>query len=292
MFVVVLTYVKPLDEIDAALDEHVRFLEHQYAAGVFVASGRRVPRTGGVIVASGCDRAALDAILAQDPFQREGLARYEVIEFVASKMRAGFEAFVEPPRTSTARRTRRIPSAALVVLGAAALLSGPPVHAAPHPTSVSASYFGDSIAHPGLRLGTDFALLAHGGNALLVTGSVGGYDHRGSATGLLAAVELGYRYELGIGLQLEARVGAGYLHTLLDGKPFESTGDGQFRQMSLAGAGAFAPSGTIGFGWDFTGYGRPIAAFLRLTTLFQVPTSGATVMHPVIELGASWSFAR
>lgn len=93
MFVVVLTYVEPLDAIDAALDAHVDFLERQYAAGVFVASGRRVPRTGGVILASGCDRATLDAILAEDPFQREGLARYEVIEFVPGKMRAGFEAF-------------------------------------------------------------------------------------------------------------------------------------------------------------------------------------------------------
>lgn len=85
MFVVILTYVRPLDVIDSLLAEHVAWLERHYAAGYFHASGRRVPRTGGVILAHGLDRAALDAVLAQDPFKREGAAEYQVIEFVPGK---------------------------------------------------------------------------------------------------------------------------------------------------------------------------------------------------------------
>ncbi|WP_374349912.1 YciI family protein [Chitinimonas sp.] len=81
MFVVVLTYVKPLEFVDSLIDAHVRWLQAQYAAGYFLASGRRVPRTGGVILAQGLDRATLDAVLAQDPFQQQGAAQYEVIEF-------------------------------------------------------------------------------------------------------------------------------------------------------------------------------------------------------------------
>ena len=53
MFVVTLRYTKPLAEIDRRMPEHVRFLEECYRAGVFLVSGRQVPRKGGVILAVG-----------------------------------------------------------------------------------------------------------------------------------------------------------------------------------------------------------------------------------------------
>jgi len=93
MFVVLLTYEKPVGEIDRLMKEHVRFLQEQYDAGLFVASGRRVPRTGGVILARGTDKQSLEAIMARDPFVREGAARFEVIEFTPSQTRAGFKPF-------------------------------------------------------------------------------------------------------------------------------------------------------------------------------------------------------
>ena len=58
MFIVLLTYRKPLAEIDRLMDDHVAWLKGHYAAGLFIASGRRVPRTGGVILArSACECA-------------------------------------------------------------------------------------------------------------------------------------------------------------------------------------------------------------------------------------------
>jgi len=93
MFVVLLTYQKDLAEVDRLMREHMRFLKAQYDAGVFVVSGRRVPRTGGVILARGVDKAELEAIMAGDPFVREGAARFEVVEFNASQMQAGFEPY-------------------------------------------------------------------------------------------------------------------------------------------------------------------------------------------------------
>ena len=71
-----------------------RFLDLHYASGLFVASGRRVPRSGGVILVSGEDRARAVAALEQDPFYRHGVATFELLEFSPSRMRAGFEAFV------------------------------------------------------------------------------------------------------------------------------------------------------------------------------------------------------
>ena len=84
MFVVILRYQKPLEDVDGLMRDHVRFLEECYRAGVFIASGRQVPRTGGVILAVGPRREDIDAIMKQDPFVREGVATVEIVEFRTS----------------------------------------------------------------------------------------------------------------------------------------------------------------------------------------------------------------
>lgn len=79
LFVVTLTYRVALEQIDAALPEHVAWLDRQYADGVFVLSGRRVPRTGGVILATNTTAEDLERRLADDPFRRRAYADYAVV---------------------------------------------------------------------------------------------------------------------------------------------------------------------------------------------------------------------
>jgi uncharacterized protein YciI len=93
MLVLLLTYTKPLDEVDALMREHVAWLRKHYAAGRFVVSGRRIPRTGGVILARGDDRDEIEEIAASDPFVTGGVATCEVIQFRASQTAPGFEAY-------------------------------------------------------------------------------------------------------------------------------------------------------------------------------------------------------
>ena len=50
MFLFLLTYIKPLPEVERFLPEHIRYLDRQYRAGRFLCSGRKIPRTGGVIL--------------------------------------------------------------------------------------------------------------------------------------------------------------------------------------------------------------------------------------------------
>ena len=85
MFVVLLTYTKPLEEVDALMRDHMAWLNENYAAGRFLVSGRQVPRTGGVIVAHGDDRAEIEALAATDPFVTGGVATAEIIQFRASQ---------------------------------------------------------------------------------------------------------------------------------------------------------------------------------------------------------------
>jgi uncharacterized protein YciI len=85
MFVIELTYKVDLAEIDAAMKAHVAWLQRHYASGTFLASGRKIPRDGGVILATAPDRATLEAIVREDPFVARGLADARVIEFRASQ---------------------------------------------------------------------------------------------------------------------------------------------------------------------------------------------------------------
>jgi uncharacterized protein YciI len=84
IFVIDLTYSVDLSEVEAHLPSHRDFLERQYRAGVFLASGRKEPRTGGVILATG-SRAVVQRAIAEDPFHTLGIATYEVTEFLPTK---------------------------------------------------------------------------------------------------------------------------------------------------------------------------------------------------------------
>ncbi len=85
MFIISLTYTCDISEIEKHLADHIDYLDRQYSEGVFLASGRKVPRTGGVILANVESRDKLDRILAEDPFKQHAVANYDVIEFIPTK---------------------------------------------------------------------------------------------------------------------------------------------------------------------------------------------------------------
>ncbi|MEO5755766.1 MAG: YciI family protein [Mesorhizobium sp.] len=90
MFVVSLNYKVPLTEIDRLQAAHVEWLKACYAEGIFVVSGPKRPRVGGIIIAQ-CSRDMLDARLAADPFAKAGAADYDVTEFTARMTTAALD---------------------------------------------------------------------------------------------------------------------------------------------------------------------------------------------------------
>jgi len=89
LFIVSLRYLVPLQRIDAAMDSHVAFLDRHFAQREFLAAGRLVPRTGGIILVRAKDRVTVEKIMKQDPFLKRKLASVDIVEFVASKMDKG-----------------------------------------------------------------------------------------------------------------------------------------------------------------------------------------------------------
>ena len=86
LFIVSLRYLVPLERIDAAMKDHVAFLDKHFAKKEFLVAGRLVPRTGGIILVKAKSREVVEKIMRQDPFIKRKLASVDIVEFVASKM--------------------------------------------------------------------------------------------------------------------------------------------------------------------------------------------------------------
>jgi uncharacterized protein YciI len=85
MFIIDLNYIVPLGKLDTHMTEHVKYLHKYYKMNVFVASGRKVPRTGGIILALAKSREEVDQIISEDPFYIHKLAEFTVTEFLTSQ---------------------------------------------------------------------------------------------------------------------------------------------------------------------------------------------------------------
>ncbi len=96
MFIVQITYTKPLDQVDALLAAHRQFLDRNYANGNFLLSGRKVPRTGGVILVNAGSLAAVESLVREDPFHQGQVAEYAIVEFVPTMAADGLTHLLAP----------------------------------------------------------------------------------------------------------------------------------------------------------------------------------------------------
>ena len=85
MFIINLNYIVPLDQLDLHMPAHVKFLQEHYKKNVFVASGRKVPRTGGIILALAKSKEDVEQIIREDPFYKHKLAEFTITEFLTSQ---------------------------------------------------------------------------------------------------------------------------------------------------------------------------------------------------------------
>ena len=82
MFIIELTYKVPLEKIDAHMKSHVAYLNKYNEAGIFLTWGRKVPRTGGIILATIETKKDAEKIIKEDPFYKNKLADFRIIEFI------------------------------------------------------------------------------------------------------------------------------------------------------------------------------------------------------------------
>ena len=95
MFVINLNYIVPLEELDRHMTAHVKFLQACYKEDIFITSGRKVPRTGGIILAQGKSKSEIEQIMNEDPFIKNHLAEYTITEFLTSQIHPKFKTLLK-----------------------------------------------------------------------------------------------------------------------------------------------------------------------------------------------------
>lgn len=97
LFIAMSSYLQPPAQVAAALGDHRAWIHDQYQSGLMLASGRRNPPVGGVMILRAADAAEAAAVVAGDPFVINGLVAYDIHEFEPTPMpwrSAGLDAFM------------------------------------------------------------------------------------------------------------------------------------------------------------------------------------------------------
>lgn len=95
MILIELNYRASIEQIDVHVADHVKFLEANYANGNFICSGRKNPRTGGIILTKLNSITKAKEVVLHDPFYIQQLAEYRFIDFTPSKYQPEFEKHIQ-----------------------------------------------------------------------------------------------------------------------------------------------------------------------------------------------------
>lgn len=87
--ILTITYLQSADAIDAARPAHLAWLEEEVEAGRLILTGRLESATGGVLITSDVSTAVAEDIIARDPYQVQGLVRYDRVGFTGGRRAPG-----------------------------------------------------------------------------------------------------------------------------------------------------------------------------------------------------------
>lgn len=85
MFIVVLRFAEAREKAKSFMAEHNAFIQRGFDDGVFILVGSLRPAEGGLILARGGDRQALEQRLSTDPFVIHGIVHVEFLEVAPSR---------------------------------------------------------------------------------------------------------------------------------------------------------------------------------------------------------------
>lgn len=79
-FFIEIIYKAELEEVARVRPLHREFLKKGYENGMLLMSGPQVPRIGGFAIARGETMEKVAEFFKDDPYQKEGVAKYEFME--------------------------------------------------------------------------------------------------------------------------------------------------------------------------------------------------------------------
>ena len=85
MYLMISTYLVPLDEVDRLRDQHLAFLDTLEQRGLVISAGRQDPPAGGVVLLDVATEAEAFEVMALDPYALAGAAEYRATGFTPSR---------------------------------------------------------------------------------------------------------------------------------------------------------------------------------------------------------------
>lgn len=85
MYLMISTYLRPLEEVDSHRARHFEFLASLEAKGLVVGAGRLQPPTGGIVLLNIETEDDARAIMADDPYIAAGVAEYEPVGWTPTR---------------------------------------------------------------------------------------------------------------------------------------------------------------------------------------------------------------
>lgn len=155
------------------------------------------------------------------------------------------------------------------------------------PESISVSYFGETITHPGVFVGTELPAK----QKWLITIGVGTYLHYRHHRGVFVNGSLDWRTTFSSGFSMQYGIGLGYLHTWQHGGKTYTVNDlGEVKQTKNYGQSAFMPSLKFGLlGWDFRKKtDMPIRLFSEAILFGQYPHNNFIMPHFAMNIGGTY----
>ncbi len=86
MYLILIEYKVPFEQVEPHVDAHIKFVRRYVDIHKFVLTGRKVPRTGGVLLGDFASREEVEKTLNEDPFRIHDLANFEIIEIELSQV--------------------------------------------------------------------------------------------------------------------------------------------------------------------------------------------------------------
>jgi uncharacterized protein YciI len=96
MYILFINPTRSPEELAPAFPAHSEFLNSYVKVGKFILTGGLTARPAGMVLANVNSEDELKALLEEDPFVRQQLADYEVIEFKPSRYHESLASLLAP----------------------------------------------------------------------------------------------------------------------------------------------------------------------------------------------------
>lgn len=91
MYLLVVSYVKPAEEVTPHIETHSVWVRKYFQEGIFLMAGQKKSKLGGAILVKSIDKALLRKILAEDSYVIADVAEYQIIDLDCKATAPGLE---------------------------------------------------------------------------------------------------------------------------------------------------------------------------------------------------------